>query len=195
MKKAVGEIDVATIVQLREGDEAAFRLVFECYNRRLYLFAYKFLKNREQSEEVVQETFLNLWNSRKTVREEYPISCLLFTIAKRLTLNLLRKASKQLTIREELWRSISETHNETEETILGLDLKKFAEKVVLTLPKQQQTVFRLSRYDNLSYDEIAEKLNISRNTVKNHLVQALKNLRYHFSDSDYLVSLLIFLFF
>ena len=189
--KNAGEIHAETIAQLRAGDEAAFRLIFDHYHRRLYLFSYKFLKSKEQSEEVVQDTFVSLWNNRETLQTDVPISALLFTIAKRLTLNFLRNASKHRAIQENLWKAITDSHNETEESVIVADLKDYSEKVVCKLPKQQQLVFKLSRYEHLSYDEIGQKLGISPNTVKNHLVQALKNLRFHFSDSEYLVFLVI----
>jgi RNA polymerase sigma factor (sigma-70 family) len=78
---------------------------------------------------------------------------------------------------EKMWLNCQTTTNETEEGILLEDLERFTEQVLGSLPKQQQLVYRMSRQQELSYDEIAEELNISRNTVKNHLVSALKTLR------------------
>lgn len=170
--------------RLKEDDQAAFYHVYNIYSKRLYSFANRFLKNNELSEEVVQESFLNLWLNREKLDEAYPIGPYLFSICRRLTLNSLRQHSISKAGLEKLWQSITYLHNDTEETILLNNLQDFAESAFKNLPKQQQQVFRLSREEGLTYDEIADRLQISRNTVKNHLIAALKNLRTQFSRSD-----------
>ncbi|MNL20876.1 RNA polymerase sigma factor [compost metagenome] len=89
---------------------------------------------------------------------------------------------------------ISQTHNDTEDGIILSDLMVFAESAIKELPKQQQIVFRLSRFEGLSYEEIADRLNLSKNTVKNHLVVAVKTLRAQFSNQE-IIYLLFFLLF
>jgi RNA polymerase sigma-70 factor (ECF subfamily) len=180
-------------IRLKNEDQSAFRELYTIYGKRLYNFAYRFLKNKEQSEEIVQESFLSLWLNRNKLKEEYPIGPYLFTIGRRLTLNSLRQAATSKESLEKLWRSITYLHNEAEEQILFNDLQEFAAAAFNNLPRQQQLVFRLSREEGLSYDEIAERLQISRNTVKNHLVAALKNLRIQFTQSD--ISYFLFLSF
>jgi RNA polymerase sigma-70 factor (family 1) len=180
------------VVRLSQGDEAAFATVYETYSRRLYYFAYRFLKNKEQSEEIVSESFLNLWVNKEKLDASYPIGPYLYTIARRLTLNVLRNIATSKAAQEKLWLLFNEAHNETEEAVFVADLERFSEESIIKLPKQQQQVFRLSRREGLSYDEIADKLDISRNTVKNHLVQALKNLRVQFSKSFLTLFLFIY---
>ncbi|MEN0052817.1 MAG: RNA polymerase sigma-70 factor [Mucilaginibacter sp.] len=170
--------------RLKKDDQAAFHEIYRIYSKRLYNFVYSFLKNKELSEEVVQEAFLNLWINRAKLNESYPVGPLLFTIGRRLTLNALRQFTTSKASLEKLWQSITYLHNDTEETILLNNLQDFAETAYKSLPKQQQLVFRLSREEGLSYDEIADRLQISKNTVKNHLIAALKNLRAQFSRSD-----------
>jgi RNA polymerase sigma-70 factor (ECF subfamily) len=79
-----------------------------------------------------------------------------------------------------MWLNVKKVSNETEEEVFLDDLSRFTEQVLSKMPKQQQLIFRMSRHQELSYDEIAEELNLSRNTVKNHLVAALKTLRTQF---------------
>jgi RNA polymerase sigma-70 factor (ECF subfamily) len=146
--------DFELITRIKEGDEAAFRLVFDSYSSKLFYFSLKFLKDKESCQEVVQEVF-----------------------TRRLTLNVLRQLASSQSAMEKMWLNFQTTTNETEEHILLEDLERFTEQVLGSLPKQQQLVYRMSRQQELSYDEIAEELNISRNTVKNHLVSALKTLR------------------
>lgn len=171
------------IAGLRNSEESAFALVFNIYKAKLYSFAWRFLKNRELSEEIVQETLIILWTKRLTLDIKYPLGPYLYTIARRLTLNALRNAATAGAAREKLWANLKEAHNETEEAILLADLEEFTVQSVSKLPSQQQLVFKLSRYEGLTHDQIAEMLNLSKSTVNNHLVEALKNLRQQFKNS------------
>jgi RNA polymerase sigma-70 factor (family 1) len=183
------------IADLLNSDESAFALVFNIYKAKLYSFAFRFLKNRELSEEIVQETLIILWTNRLTLDIKYPLGPFLYTIARRLTLNVLRNAATADAAREKLWTDLKQAHNDTEEAILLADLETFTEQSLAKLPARQQLIFKLSRYEGLTHDQIAESLNISKNTVNNHLVEALKTLRKQFQDSGISYSILIGWFF
>src|SRR5690606_10968815 len=175
--KALTEIKPEYIIRMRTGDQAAFKAIFLFYEKRLYSFSFRFLKDREQAEEILQEVFLNLWINREKIDSSYPLGSFLYTVTRRLTLNYLRQAANSQKLKEKLWISIKESQNETEEAVLLADLKRQINQSVQKLPRQQQLVFRLSRDEGLSHEEIAQRLRISSNTVKNHLVQALKRIR------------------
>lgn len=181
------------ITGLRNSEEPVFAIVFKNYKTKLYSFAWRFLKDRELSEEIVQETLLTLWSHRLELRVDSPLSPYLYTIARRLTLNALRNMATAAAAREKLWINLNEAHNETEETVMLADLNDFIEKAIARLPAKQKQVFRLSRYEGKSHEEIAALLNISKNTVNNHLVEALKNLRGQIKKSG--ISYRIFLVF
>ncbi|SMD07450.1 RNA polymerase sigma factor [Pedobacter nyackensis] len=179
------------IADLLKSDESAFARVFDIYKAKLYSFAWRFLKNRELSEEVVQETLILLWTNRLTLDIRYPLGPYLYTIARRLTLNVLRNAATAGAAREKLWIDLNQAHNDTEEAILLADLEAFTEQSVSKLPARQQLIFKLSRYEGLTHEQIAETLNISKSTVNNHLVEALKTLHKQFKDSGISYSILI----
>ena len=172
------------IIALKDGQESAFKKVFDQHFARLYTFSFRLLKNKQQAEEVVNDAFLNVWMNRYKLNENLPVLPYLYTITRRLSLNSLRNIANSQKAIDQLWLQMKRLSNETEESILLSDLKEFTEKAVINLPAQQQLVFRMSRYEGLSYDEIAERLNLSRNTVKNHLISALKSLRVHFDESE-----------
>lgn len=172
------------IIDLKAGDELAFRKVFDLHFHKLYLFCFRFLKSKQHAEEVVHDALLNVWINRNRIDIERSILPYLHTITRRLALNALRDIATSQKAMDELWLNMERLSNETEEMVLLNDLRQFTESAVITLPAQQQLVFRMSRYEGLSYDEIAKLLNLSRNTVKNHLVAALKTLRTHFNQSD-----------
>lgn len=177
-------LDSNSISLLIAGDESVFTQIYELYSEKIYRLAYKFLKDQEQSEEIVQETFINLWLSREKLDAEGNIWLYLFVIAKRLSLNALRKNARTVQLSNEILSPIVEMHNDTEEEVLVHDLEQYTESIIQKLPRQQQLIFKLSRVDGLSHKEIAEQLHISPNTVKNHMVEALKTLKLHLKYSD-----------
>jgi len=176
----------------REGNETAFRKIYLHFSPKIYGFAFRFLKEKQQSEEIVQETFLALWENRLKFDESRALEPYLFTIAKRLVLDQLRKVVNAKVLREKLLVAIAKQHNETEEQIIFSDMLVFAERAIDELPKQQQIVFRLSRMEGLSYEEIAERLSLSKNTVKNHLIVAVKKLKTHFDNQEMIYLLCVF---
>lgn len=170
-------IDVALSSRLRSGDERAFRSVYDQHYRKIYQFANSFLKNKVLTEEVLQETFMQLWLNREQLNPELALEPLLFTICRRLVLDSFRRSASIDRQRQNLLHRRTEEDNKTEEHIVFSDLMRFTERAIAVLPKQQQAVFRLSRFEDMTYEEISAQMNISRNTVKNHLVVALKTLK------------------
>ncbi len=179
--------------RLSAGDERAFREVFDRFHRKIYQFAFNFLKDKEQSEEIVQDTFLNFWLYRHRLDPDKPIAPLLFTIARRTLVDTWRKVASSEKFREHIYQFMEFTSNETEESVLAGDLERLTKDALSKLSAQQQEIFTLSRYEGLSYEEIAERLHISKDTVKYHLVNALKVLRAYFGKHDILY--LYFLYF
>ncbi len=179
--------------RLADGDEQAFREVFDRFHRKIFQFAFNFLKDNAQSEEIVQDTFLNFWLHRETLNPDQPIAPFLFTIARRVLIDTWRKAAASERFREQVRLFMDASNNATEELIFKNELEHVVQDVLSRLSDQQQEVFTLSRYEGLSYEEIAERMHISKNTVKYHLVNALKALRTHFGKHDVLY-FFIFLF-
>ncbi len=176
------------------GDESAFAFVYNLYAQKVYRLAFKFLKNQAHSEEIVQETFIKLWLTKGQLDPSGNIWLYLFVIAKRLSINSLREKNQSINIFQKLVEQTSEIQNFTEENILAHDLEDFAERVLKKLPKQQHQVFILSRKDGLTHKEIAEKLQISPNTVKNHMVAALKFLKTYLKYTEIIVLVFLTLF-
>ena len=186
MEKYAHSTDSALIYRLKLDDESAFKIVFDQWFKKIYHFSFKYLKNREHAEEVAQETMLQLWITRAKLDEQYPISPYLYTIAKRLSLNSLRQIASSKSASEHLFANVSNSVNTTEDAVSLAELKRITEEALVLMPKQQQQVYRMSRNDGLSLDQIAEKLGILKNTVKKHLSEALKAIRKHYSAHYYL---------
>ncbi|WP_442589172.1 RNA polymerase sigma factor [Pedobacter sp. AW31-3R] len=194
MKNNSSLTDHDLIQRLKAGDESAFKVVFDLWFKKLYHFSFRYLKNREYAEEVVQETMLQLWLTRGKLDESYPISPYLFTITRRLSLNSLRQIATSKSASERHFADLKDAVNTTEEAVSLAELKRITEEALVLMPKQQQQVYRMSRNEGLSLDEIADVLGILKNTVKKHLSEALKAIRKHFTVRYYLFFLVLFSF-
>ena len=190
MHKELGSDDVRRLIM---GDQSAFEKIYDLCSEKLFRLAFRFLKDVEQSEEIVQETFINLWVNREKLDSQGNIWLYLYVIGKRLSLNELRSISQSKIHTENLLANFRETSNTTEESVFANEFELLTKKVIGDLPKQQQIIFKLSRFEGFSHREIADQLNISPNTVKNHMGTALKTIKSRLSDCGLLC--LFFFFF
>ncbi len=170
-------VDSPTIQRLIAGDEIALRSVYDYHSEQVYQLAFRFLKDTAWSEEIVQDVFLKLWLNREGLDEQGNIWLYLYVITKRLCLNKLREIRKSTELLEQLMQSMEVAGNLSEEQLMAAELEQRAKHLISRLPKQQQLIFKLSREEGLTHNEIAQRLGLSPNTVKNHMVQALKTLK------------------
>jgi RNA polymerase sigma-70 factor (family 1) len=173
----IRQIPPLLIERLRRGDEGAFKSIYDTLHKQVYALIFSIIKNQEQSEDILQETFISLWVNKEKLTAVQPLVPYIYLTARRLTIDTFRKNASESHFKENLTFRLSEMSTNTEDKIVADDMQAYTNTIVNTLPLQQQMVFRLSRQEDLSYDEIAERLHISRNTVRNHLVCALKTLR------------------
>lgn len=165
--------------QIAEGDETAFNLLFKNYRNRLFTYLYKITKSKETSEEIVLDVFLKIWMGRDIVTEIENFEAFLFRIARNKALDFLRSLQKAPNIQHEVWEILELSSNEaTDDNIIQKDTANYIETAVRQLSPQRQKVFLLSREEGLSHEEIAKRLQLSRNTVRNHISASLEFIRY-----------------
>jgi RNA polymerase sigma-70 factor (ECF subfamily) len=128
----------------------------------------------------VQETMIQLWLNREKIDQDLPLAPYIFTICRRLSLNSLRQISISKNASQKLFLEMREAVNTTEEAIFVAELARITEEALNLMPKQQQQVYRMSRNQGLSLDEIALELGIMKNTVKKHLSEALRAIRMYY---------------
>jgi RNA polymerase sigma-70 factor, ECF subfamily len=169
-------LEADLIVSLREGDMKAFSELFDRYAKRLYHFAIGYLKSVEESEEIVQEVFLKIWNNREEISLLKSFEAYLFTIAKNGILNTIRKSKS-----EQAYLNYAKLH--PGKNILldeELDFKEleiaYKQSIDKLSPKRKE-IYILSREQSLSNAEIAEKMNISVKTVENQMTSAISEIR------------------
>ncbi|AWW29214.1 hypothetical protein DN752_03135 [Echinicola strongylocentroti] len=156
-----------------DGDEEAFSILFEMYHTRIYHFAKTYLKDKALSEDLVQEIFIKIWQEKGKLKEIDNFDSYLFTMVKRKSIDVLRKVARDKKLAETIKMNLIPTSNPHMED----DNTGYLSKIKENLSAQQRLVFDMSRNQGLTYEDIAYKLNISKNTVRNHMVEALKVLK------------------
>jgi RNA polymerase sigma-70 factor, ECF subfamily len=156
------------IEEVKEGMASAFDKLYEAYCMKLFHFAFSILKSKEDAEEVVQNTFFKIWEKRKSIDCEHSFKSYLFTIAYRVTIDILRERLKEKNYREYIIDKAS-TNYSLDGAIEFGDLLERVQEIVKELPSRKNEIYQLSRINHLSHSEIAEKLNISIKTVENSI--------------------------
>ena len=177
---------------LKEGAESAFEMVFKTYYRPLCQYAYSFLNDRDEAEEVVQAAFINVWDKRQQVEIQTSLKAYLYRIVRNSCLNVIKHEKvKQQHVAHEMIHAES-THEGVSQSVISSELEERISIAMKVLPEQCRLVFQLSRFEELKYSEIAEQLGISVKTVENQIGKALKIMREQLKD--YLPVFLMFFF-
>ena len=188
--------DTELVKLLKKSDMAAFDALYHKYCHKLHQFVFKYLlKQEEDAEDIVQEVFIKIWQSRGKIDVYASFESFLFTIAYNATMSLLRKRMSETRSREYL-KSLQQ-HDSAEQIIDEIQFKELNQKVQTLLEQltpRQKEIFFLSREEGLSHQEIAEKLNISKSTVNNHLVSILKFFKSNMDTNQAVRILFICLF-
>jgi len=163
--------------RLAKGDVGMFEALFEAYNKRVFGVALKMLKSPTEAEEIVQEVFLSIWQSRERLNKINNPEAYLFTITHNAIYTHLKKASRNEQLLNVILRHIARKQNITEEAVAARETERLISEAIQQLPQQQRTVFELSKQGGLTYHEIAELMHISPNTVRNHLSESMKAIR------------------
>jgi len=160
--------------RLKKKDKKAFQQVFEAYYSHLVSYSYNFTYNQPVSEDLVQETFIYLWENIHILKIEKSLQAYLYSMVRNRSLNHLKKLKIKdsdyiIDISMSLTMNIQEeAFNETEMELLNLRAKE----ILKCLPEKMQEIFKLKVMYNLNYKDIAEEMGISVNTVKTQLKRA-----------------------
>ena len=174
--------------RLRNDDEAAFRIIYRNYSSKLYYFVLEFILFKEAAEDIVQDTFVTLWNRRKELKDDTNLASYLFTGAKNNALYRLRDKK----YRQKLFSDAVDVReiNLNTDTLAIVDTSVFAfqeieqiiQETLSSLPSQCRKVFELSRFREMKNKEIAEELNISVRTVEGHISKGIKTFKIALKD-------------
>ncbi|MBC5644359.1 RNA polymerase sigma-70 factor [Parabacteroides sp. W1-Q-101] len=164
------------ILALKNGSEEAFTSLYHKYCDKVYKFCRLYYTNDSTTEEVVQEVFIKLWDIRSYVNENENLEGLLFIITRNMIFSNSKKNFNETFYKMSILAAYDKAYD-IEEELQAKDLQIYIERLVNELPPRQKEVFYLSRHEQLSYKEIAERLDITPKTVERHINEALKYLK------------------
>jgi len=165
------------IESLKQGDCEAFDRLFRGYNQRLYYFALSILKNREDARDVVQEVFLRVFRNVDSINPDCSFKSYLFTISYNIIVDTMRKKLSAQQFRDYLVKNAIQEESPVAREVEFNELNTLYTDAIEKLPPQRKKIYKLHRFESLSYEEIATNLGISVHTVKSQMNKALSFIR------------------
>jgi RNA polymerase sigma-70 factor (ECF subfamily) len=163
----------------QNSDQQAFKELYLAYFDRLYKFAFSILHSAEFAEEAVNDVFLNIWQKRSTLKNIASLSSYLFISTKNTSFNYLSKFRKERNTSLDDVLVRFETDELTPETaFFTAEIRSEIEQAINQLPPKTKLVFQMAKVEGMKYKEIADILNISVNTIDNHIATAVKKLSF-----------------
>ncbi|WP_337040596.1 RNA polymerase sigma-70 factor [Emticicia sp. 17c] len=176
----LSEQDIASAI--RQGNERIFEMVFRKYYQSLCTYANSMLKEIDEAEEIVQNLFLGIWEKRNDFEITISLKSYLYRAVHNHCLNRI----KHLKVREEHQQYATvyydNAYESVSQSVIKNELERKIEEAIEKLPEQCRLIFKLSRWEELKYHEIAEQLGLSPKTVENQIGKALKFLRVELAE-------------
>lgn len=165
------------LLRLRDGDYAAFDLLYQRYAPVTLSKLKKLVHLPEIAEELHQDVFLKIWEQHQTLPQDVPFQAVVFRTAKSTAYNFYRKAANDKKLREQLILSTTELYDQLEELINFKDTNEMLLAAVAKLPPQRQKIFTSVKIDGKSYQDVATEFGVSLSTIKDHMAKALRFVR------------------
>lgn len=175
--------------------DESFKCLFDNYKNRLYGYVLTIARSPYTAEEITQEIFIKLWLCRDILHAVDNLEGYIFTIARNRTLNHLRKAANDARLLRELQELAMPQHNNNvDDRAVVAEYDQLLRDALSLLSPQRRLVYKLSRDGGMNHEEIAHQLHLSRNTVRNHMVEALRFIRHYLGEhGSLLVGVIYFL--
>lgn len=178
------------LLQVVQGDADAFAGIYELYKDKIFAFAFTLTKSKDIAAEAVQEVFFRLWEKRGQIDADQPFTAYIKKITYHHIIDFFRKAKRDRALQQQLYAKIEALRNSTEDELMGKELHRLYRQAIDQLPPQKKKIYLLSREQQLSYEAIAAETGISKNTVRNHMTEAIRFIRRYVtthSDTAFLV--------
>jgi RNA polymerase sigma-70 factor (ECF subfamily) len=162
---------------IRNGNEAAFEKVFKMYFRNLHAFAYTFTKDDDIAEEIVQNVFFRIWEKKNQLQIDDSLRAYLYRSVHNESLNHIKHLKVKTSFQLQYSDHMESSNQDASHQMIASELEDKIQKAINELPQQCRTIFQMSRFEQLKYQQIADQLNLSIKTVENQMGKALKVLR------------------
>ena len=172
---SISDLEFTGLIRL--GDHKAFSELYDRYKVVLYIHAKRILNDEEESKDVIQELFINIWLKKSELIINTTVKSYLYFAIRNNVFNKLTRRKLEISYLNSLEETIANGETSLEENLREKELIDVIDREIMLLPLKMRNVFKLSRTHNLSHKEIAEKLNISDKTVKKQIGNAIKILR------------------
>jgi len=178
MEPAKDHITPELLRRITEGDEVAFRMLFDLYKNKVFDYLTGIVKSKEIAEELVMDIFLKLWLGREWIADIEHIEAFIKKVGYNKAIDFLRYAARNQKLQRVIAKEMaSEPDRSLEIQLLEKDYQHIVQEAVRQLSPQRRLVYTLSRDKGMTHDEIARELNLSIHTVNNHTKEALKAIR------------------
>jgi RNA polymerase sigma-70 factor (ECF subfamily) len=168
------------------GDEAAFTELFAQHRDRVYSIAMRVLQFDEAAKDVVQETFINVWTYRQRLPDVNDFKAWISTVARNILFKRLRRQSYEVSyLKETIYTNHNNNPEQLFDSVRWNEMYNLLLQAVQLLAPQQRKVFELGRFEGMKHEEIADLLGISKESVKKHMMVAVKRIREHFDASGH----------
>jgi RNA polymerase sigma-70 factor (family 1) len=164
------------LFRVSQGDEAAFAQLFHTYRNRLGAFVMQLTGSRPMAEELVQEIFIRIWEKREKLSQVEHFHPYLYAVARNYSLSFLKKLGREMARKQAWEHSVADIPDQEDDAAIK-NFRRIIDQAISELPAQRQKVYLLSRDEGLRQAEIAERMAISLETVKKHMVLALRSIR------------------
>ncbi len=185
--------DQELVDRLLKGDLEAFNLIFKKYGDKLYRFALKYLRSKEEAEELVQEVFLKILENRKNLKKELSLKSYLFTISYHYLCRIFRRRNYRSEFEKEITATASDTFS-IEDRLEYQSVFEQIDQIIEKLPPRRKEIFIKSRKEGKTTREIAEEMHLVPSTVDNQISEALKFIRQNICSTNFSLMLFFLIF-
>jgi len=171
-----GQISSEVLDALRHGEHNAYDEIYLHYYKPLYDFVHTLVRSHEDAEDIIHNVFINVWENRKNIEPEQGIHRYLFVVARNLAMRHFRRKKSENNYMQYKWLQ-SPVEHAADEAFAVKEVDALVEVAISRMPRVRRQIFRMFYQDNLSYEQIADRLGMNKATVANHLSHAKKDIR------------------
>lgn len=194
MKTNIKQLTKDEFLDFQSGDESIFRRIYDTYYKLIIQKVFCLCRKMEVAEEIVQESFVQLFLHKNKLKDPEAIYAYLYVVSRRQAISYFRKKVIRTKYNEYLLQHWEEESDESQYNIDQKDLNRVIHDMIDQLPTQQRLVYKMNKFEEKSYHEIADIVGLSKNTVRNHIANAAKIIRFKLDNLLFLLFFIKYIF-